>query len=183
MCRGFAPGGLLSTAASARGYSRRIGVLVLGLGNPLLRDEGVGIHAVQRLARGYRLPPQVEVLDGGTAGMQLVAPIVDAEHLIVIDAVASGNAPGTVVVLRDEDVPVLFGRSHLSPHQVGLSDVLAVCRLAESAPASVTVLGVEPVSLEPGLDLTLPVAAALPRLLRQLVTELERLGYPPIALV
>jgi hydrogenase maturation protease len=172
----------LSATASAGGPGQRLRVLILGLGNLLLRDEGVGIHAVRRFARDYRVSPQVALLDGGTAGMQLVAPIAEAEHLIVIDAVDTGRPPGTVVVLRDEDVPVFFGRSHLSPHQVGLSDVIAVCRLAEGAPASITVLGVEPANLEPGLDLTPPVAAALPRLLRQLIAELERLGHPAIAL-
>lgn len=154
-------------------------VLVLGVGNLLLGDEGVGVHAVRALACDYRFPPEVELLDGGTAGMELLEPIRQARHLIVIDAVDAGAAPGTVLRLAGDEVPVFFGRSHLSPHQVGLSDVLAVARLAGWAPATVTVYGIEPESLDVGVDLTPRVAAALPGLLRAVAAEMGRLGFPP----
>ncbi len=153
-------------------------VLVLGVGNLLLGDEGVGVHAVRALGRDYTFPPEVELLDGGTAGMELLEPIRQARHLIVIDAVDAGAAAGTVLRLAGDEVRVFFGRSHLSPHQVGLSDVLAVARLAGRAPMSVTVYGIEPESLEPGLELTPRVAQALPALLQQVVDELRRLGFP-----
>jgi hydrogenase maturation protease len=154
-------------------------VLVLGVGNLLLGDEGVGVHAVRALARDHAFPPEVELLDGGTAGMELLEPIRQARHLVVIDAVDAGVEPGTVVRLSGNDVPIFFGRRHLSPHQVGLSDVLAVARLAGRAPASVTVLGVQPASLSPTVDLTPRVAAALPRLLRAVVVEIAQLEAAP----
>lgn len=158
-------------------------VLILGIGNLLLSDEGVGVHAVRALARDYRFSAEVELLDGGTAGMGLLAPLAEAGYLIVIDAVDTGSVPGTRVRLSDEEVPALLGGSRLSPHQVGLSDVLAVARMAGTAPDSVTVFGIQPASLEPGLELTPRVAAALPGMLQQVVAELGRLGHPPEALV
>jgi hydrogenase maturation protease len=153
-------------------------VLVLGVGNLLLGDEGVGVHAVRALARDHVFPPGVELLDGGTAGMELLEPIRQARHLVVIDAVDAGVEPGTVVRLSGNEVPIFFGRRHLSPHQVGLSDVLAVARLAGRAPATVAVHGIQPERLEPGLDLSPRVAEALPGMLRDVLAELRRLGFP-----
>ena len=152
--------------------------LVLGVGNLLLGDEGVGIHAVRALTRDYRFPPAVEVLDGGTAGMELLAPVRQARHLVVIDAIDAGAAPGTCLRLSDGEVPAFFGRSRLSPHQVGLSDVLAVARLAGWSPSSVAVYGIQPERLEPSLELSPRIAAALPAVLREVVAELARLGCP-----
>jgi hydrogenase maturation protease len=157
-------------------------VLVLGVGNLLLGDEGVGVHAVRALSRDWEFPPEVELLDGGTAGMELLEPIRRARHLIVIDAIDAGATPGTVLRLAGDEVPVYFGRSHLSPHQVGLSDVLAVARLAGRAPATVTVHGIQPASLEPGLELSPRVAEALPALLRDVLADLRRRCFPASAI-
>ena len=151
-------------------------VLVLGLGNILLQDEGVGVRVVERLLRQYRIAEAVEVLDGGTAGMALLDHIRNRDHLIVVDAVRTGLAPGTVITLSGEEVPVFF-QSRVSPHQMGLADMLAALELMGEKPADVTVIGVEPQDLEVGLELSDVVSTRVDTLVEWLVGKLRALGF------
>lgn len=150
-------------------------IIVLGVGNILLSDEGVGVRAVERLTEDYCLPPEVEVIDGGTTGMEMLEDLAGADHLIIVDAVRSGQPPATMVRITDDKVPVFF-KTKLSPHQVGLSDVLATLALMGEAPGSISVIGVEPVSLATGMALSPRVEAMLPRVVAQLAMELRHLG-------
>jgi hydrogenase maturation protease len=150
-------------------------IVVLGVGNILLSDEGVGVRAVERLQRDYRLPPTVEVIDGGTSAMEMLDDLAGADHLIIVDAVRSGRAPATMVRIADEDVPVFF-KTKLSPHQIGLSDVLATLELIGERPGRITVIGIEPVALDTAMALTPQVEALLPKVVDQLVKELRQLG-------
>ncbi|MEZ5628585.1 MAG: hydrogenase maturation protease, partial [Rhodocyclaceae bacterium] len=99
-------------------------VALLGVGNILLSDEGVGVRLVERIEAGYRLPEWVTVLDGGTCAMEMLEELENLDLLVIADCVRTGRPPASVVVLKDDDVPAFF-RTKLSPHQVGLSDVLA----------------------------------------------------------
>ncbi len=83
-------------------------ILVLGVGNILLSDEGIGVRIVEALEQRYHLPECVEVLDGGTAGMELIGPMADRDHLIIADVVLSSQKAGSILVLRDDEVPALF---------------------------------------------------------------------------
>jgi hydrogenase maturation protease len=150
-------------------------IVILGVGNILLSDEGVGVRAIEEFKRTYRLPPEVEIIDGGTTGMEMLEDLANATHLIIVDAVRSKKPPATIVRIADEDVPVFF-KTKLSPHQIGLSDVLATLALSGEQPGSVTVIGVEPVSLETGMELTPQIEALLPTLTAHLAAELSRLG-------
>ena len=150
-------------------------VIVLGVGNTLLSDEGIGVRAIEKLQLDYILPPEVVVIDGGTTGMEMLEDLSNADHLIIIDAVRSGRAPAAIVRLADEQVPVFF-KTKLSPHQIGLSDVLATLAFIGEQPGGVTVIGVEPVSLETGMALSPQVEARLPELMDLVVTELRELG-------
>jgi len=152
-------------------------VLVLAMGNVLLEDEGLGIHALNTLQRRYDLPPEVECLDGGTSGMALVDLISGREHLLVLDAVQTGDSPGTLVKMDDQEVPVYFGL-RVTPHQLGLSDVLASLTLTEEQPGNVTVLGLVPFSLEMSLDVSSGINARLDYLVEAVANELQHLGYP-----
>ena len=152
-------------------------VLVLAMGNILLEDEGLGIHALNMLQRQYELPPEVECLDGGTSGMALLDLISRRKHLLVLDAVQTGDPPGTLVKMDDQDVPVYFGL-RVTPHQLGLSDVLASLKLNEEQPDQVTVLGLVPVSLEMSLELSADINARLGHLIEAVADELRDLGYP-----
>lgn len=150
-------------------------IIVLGVGNILLSDEGVGVRAVEFLKREYQLPPEVEVIDGGTSAMEMLDDLAYADHLIIVDAVRSGKSPGTLVRIADEDVPVFF-KTKLSPHQIGLSDVLATLVVTGEAPGGVTVIGVEPCSLAICMALTPQIEALLPSVVAQVVDELRQLG-------
>jgi len=152
-------------------------VLVLGMGNILLEDEGLGIRALEVLQRDYDFPSGVELLDGGTTGMGLLDDISGREHLLVLDAVQTGEAPGTLVAMRGTDVPVYFG-IRVTPHQLGLADVLATLELSGEQPGSVTVLGLVPESLELTLELSGLIRSKLDDLVTATVSELARLGYP-----
>lgn len=150
-------------------------IIVLGVGNILLSDEGVGVRAVEKLQRDFILPVGVEVIDGGTTGMEMLEDLAGADHILIVDAVRSGNAPASIVRLAGEQVPVFF-RTKLSPHQIGLSDVLATLVLTGEQPGGVTVIGVEPVSLETAMALSPQVEAVLPEVVSLVVDELRQLG-------
>lgn len=148
------------------------------MGNILLEDEGLGIRALEALQRDYVLPEGVETLDGGTTGMGLLDDIAGRECLLVLDAVQTGEPPGTLVEMRGDRVPVYFG-IRVTPHQLGLADVLATLELSGERPLEVTVLGLVPSSLEMSLELTPLISERLERLVEAAVSELARLGYPP----
>lgn len=150
-------------------------IIVLGVGNTLLSDEGIGVRAVECLSRDYHLPPGVEVIDGGTTGMEMLEDLAHADHIVIVDAVRAGQPPASIVRLAGEQVPVFF-RTKLSPHQIGLSDVLATLELTGEQPGGVTVIGVEPVSLATSMALSSEVEALLPRLVEMVAAELRGLG-------
>ena len=155
-----------------------INVLVLGVGNMLLADEGTGPRVVEELYRGYMIPDSLEVIDGGTMGMDLLPYIEGRSHLIVIDAVDTGTGkPGHTVRLDLEDPPSFF-RTMVSPHQLGLAEVLGVAAMTECMPPNIIVIGVEPASLETSLDLSPEVEARIPELVDMVRNELDTLGYP-----
>lgn len=149
--------------------------VVLGVGNILLSDEGIGVHAVKALAERYELPPEVEVIDGGTSAMDCLDQLAGADLLLIADCVRGGHEPGTIVRLGDGELNAFF-RTKISPHQVGLSDVLAAMTLHGIAPARTVLIGVEPKSFELGLEPTPGLAAKLPALVEALAAELTAAG-------
>lgn len=121
-------------------------ILVLGVGNILLSDEGIGVRVIEALEQRYVMPEGVEVLDGGTAGMELLEAMANRTHLIIVDAIVSRKSePGALLLLRDEEVPVLFNNK-ISPHQLGLSDVLSALRFTGEFPDNITWWGDSPLA-------------------------------------
>ena len=171
-------GPVVQADACEGGRPRAARVLVLGAGNILLSDEGIGVRVVEALQQRYQVPEGVEILDGGTCGMDLLDVIAGRDHLILVDAVATGSPPGTIVRLKDDEMPAVF-RTKSSPHQLGLQDVLALLRLLDASPANVTVIGVQPASLDIGLALTPVVAARLDEMVDIVADELAAIGLPP----
>jgi hydrogenase maturation protease len=159
-------------------------VLVLGVGNLLLSDEGAGIHAIAAFRARYGTPDGVELVDGGTAGLDLLDIIAGRQRLIIVDAVQHDGCPaGTLLTFRDGDFRAAFA-ARLSPHQLGLLDVLAAAALLGESPASVTVLGIVPADLDLGLELSATVAGRFDGLLAMIADELSRCGValpPPAA--
>jgi len=150
--------------------------VVLGIGNIILSDEAVGVRAVEALQAGWMLPEDVAAIDGGTSGMELIEDLSNLDFLLVLDAVRTGAAPGTLVRVDGERIPVFF-RSKLSPHQIALPDVLASLELLDAMPKEIVVLGVEFESLELGLEMTPAIAAQVPVLAAMAAQELLRRGY------
>ncbi len=146
-------------------------ILVIGMGNVLMQDEGIGVRAVEELESRYRIPEGVTVVDGGTTGMELFQPIRRCDILIVADAVNTGDPPGSLVRIADEAVPAFF-QTKLSNHQLGLSDLLALAALKGERPRHVTIIGMVPFSLENRLGLTPSAMAGLERMVAMLVAEL-----------
>jgi len=153
-------------------------VVVLGIGNTLMTDEGFGVHAIEALEKRYDMAEGVEIVDGGTTGMELFGDLQGVEHLLVVDAVRAGQPEGGIVRLTGDDVPAFF-KNKLSPHQIGLSDVLAALRFAGSEPESVVLIGVKPVSLDISMEMTPQVAACVDPVIGMVVEELKVLGVPP----
>ena len=150
--------------------------VVLGIGNTILTDEAAGVRVVEALEHDYELPANVLAIDGGTSGMEMIEDLSDLDFLIVVDVVKTGAAPGTVVKIDGAEIPVFF-RSKLSPHQIALPDVLASLELLGSMPREIIVLGVEPISLELGMEMTTTVAERIPQLVGMVVEELTSRNY------
>lgn len=144
--------------------------LILGVGNLLLTDEGVGIHVVQKLLEYADLPPDVEIVDGGTAGLGLLYYLEGVNRLVIVDAVELHAAPGTIVRWNGEQVPVYMAMK-VSPHEITLPDFLAAARLRDLYPQEVIVWGIQPESLEVGVDLSPTLAAKLDELVQNVLGE------------
>lgn len=152
--------------------------VVLGVGNVILADEGVGVRVIEALERDYTMPEGVTVIDAGTSGMEMLEDMSDLDFLLVVDAIAAGKAPGELVQLRGDAVPVFF-RRNLSPHGIGLSDVLASLEFLGAEPKETVILGVQPASLELSTELTPLIAARVPELVAQVVDALTQRGLAP----
>jgi len=168
-----------SVGPASSGHPPR--AVVLGIGNTILTDEAAGVRAVEALERGWTLPENVLAIDGGTSGMEMIEDLSNLDFLIVLDVVKTGAAPGTVVKIAGDDIPVFF-RSKLSPHQIALPDVLASLELLDTMPKEIVVLGVELISLELGMEMTPTIAAKVPVLAALAADELARRGYAVLPL-
>jgi hydrogenase maturation protease len=156
--------------------SERIPLLVLGLGNVLLMDDGVGGAAVSLLLDRFEVPDGVSVLDGGTLGLSLLPHLEAADTVILVDAVRTDDAPGTLVRFDGDDVaPAVATR--LSPHQVGVADLLDGARWLGRYPERVLLLGLVPASIELGVGLSPMVHASLSDLVDQIVEEARAVGF------
>ncbi len=160
------------TAASA---GSRDAIVVLGLGNLLRRDEGLGIRALERLQARYTLPDAVQLVDGGTLGLELLCYLEGAARVLILDAALTDGPPGTLLRAGGDEVPSFFGM-RTSPHEIALADLLAVTKLRGTGPKELVVWGMQPAALELGWELSEAVAAHLDALVDAAATELQRWG-------
>jgi len=145
-------------------------VVVLGVGNLVMGDEGAGVRCIELLEASRALPAGVVAIDGGTSTNELLGELEDLDLLVIVDAVATGGAPGSTVRLEGDRIRSAFSNK-LSPHQHGINDLLATLQFAGRAPRRVVVLGVTPGRIELSLELSSEVAAALPGLAARVVAE------------
>lgn len=152
-------------------------ILVLGVGNVLLTDEGVGVRVVHELMAAYDFPPNVKLVDGGVLGLSLTGTLMEADQVIIVDAVRGGEEPGTLYRFPWEAKPEHIQYKD-SLHQIDLMETMAMLPLLGQPPAMV-VLGVEFGDIDNyGLELTPSVEKAVRPLMDLVLKELEGLGAP-----
>ncbi len=150
-------------------------ILVLGIGNILLTDEGVGVHTIAYLRRRYRFSANVTLMDGGTLGLALLDPVRQADVVIVVDAMRNGHPPGTMYGMDDEELQAnLTGKTSL--HQMGILELLTIAGLTGSRPRF-RIVGIEPRDIESwATELSAGVARRLPQLARLVLQEVRQAG-------
>ncbi len=153
------------------------GALVLGIGNVLWADEGFGVRAVEAFHAAYELPDTVELLDGGTQGLNLLEPVVRHREVLVFDAIDFGLAPGTLRVLRGREVPA-WSAAKMSLHQQSFQELLAIADLQGRFPPTLTLIGVQPERLADfGGSLSDSVRQRLPLAIELAALELSGWGF------
>lgn len=152
-------------------------ILVLGIGNILWADEGFGVRAVEAFHQAYKVADNVTILDGGTQGLYLVHYVTEADYLIVFDAIDYGLVPGTLKLVRDDEVPKFTGAKKMSLHQTGFQEVLSAADFMGGYPERLALIGCQPVDLEDwGGPVTEPVRAVIPQALAVAVDLLRDWG-------
>lgn len=150
-------------------------IVILGLGNILLSDEGVGVKVVQDLMKNYQFPETVEIVDGGVGAFSLLPYIESAKKLLVIDAILGGKPPGTIYKFKNEEIPIQI-MDRLSVHEVSFSDILNFAKLRESYPEELVIIGIEPQSLSLGLELSEIIKENYKNLLNEVLSQLKDWG-------
>ncbi|MCU7923641.1 MAG: HyaD/HybD family hydrogenase maturation endopeptidase [Candidatus Thiodiazotropha sp. (ex Dulcina madagascariensis)] len=151
-------------------------VLILGIGNTLLSDEGIGVHLVNRMQQRVGEIPGVAFLDGGTLSFTLAAPIAGADGLIVADAARMGEAPGTLRLFHDEQMDRYLNTSCSSVHEVSLGDLIDIARLSDTLPRRRCLVGIEPEALDWGEALSQTVEPAIEQGISEIVSILVEWG-------
>ena len=155
-------------------------VLILGIGNVLWADEGFGVRCVETLADEWSFPDNVKLLDGGTQGLYLLPFLEEADVLIVFDAVDYGLTPGTMKIVKNEEVPAFMGAKKMSLHQTGFQDVIATAQLMGYCPDELLLIGCQPEELEDyGGGLRDIVAAQIPAAIEIALDRLAELQIKP----
>jgi len=149
-------------------------IVILGVGNLLLSDEGIGVHVANKLME-MELPPNVTVYEGGTDGFRLMNLVSEADRLIVVDAVKGGGEPASIYRFDIEDAPSYPDKYKTSVHQIGILEVIHFSEFVgkENTPET-TIIGVEPKSLAMAMKLSPEVAAKVPRVIELVMEEVQK---------
>ena len=145
--------------------------MVMGVGNILLSDEGLGVHFINELSK-ENLPLNVELLEGGTAGLELVHLIQEIDFLIIVDAINAKDEPGAIFRFKPEKIKVLPEQYEVSFHQVGIMEVLAMASILGNAPQTL-IFGIQPKSLEWGLELSPEIHEVFPKIKDLILQEFQ----------
>ena len=147
-------------------------IVLLGVGNILLTDEGFGVHVVNQLREDYVFNPPITIIDGGTMGMELLTYMRGMTKLLLVDAINGGDTPGTVYEFPHEEMNTYFTDA-ISVHEVGMQDILRIRALQEDPLEDAVVIGVEPESLELGLDLSESTQAVVEEVKERVLAVLQ----------
>jgi hydrogenase maturation protease len=155
-------------------------IRILGVGNVLCTDDGLGPYAIKVLEAQYEFPENVEVIDLGTPGLDFTPYLADARLVIVLDTIKGEEAAGTLKLLRDREIVAKPPPSRMSPHEPGLREALMATEFSDSSPDEILLIGVVPESTDQGTKLTESVRSAVSDVVDAVIVELTRLGHPPI---
>jgi hydrogenase maturation protease len=144
-------------------------ILILGIGNILLKDEGVGVRVIEAMEK-MELPGDVELCDGGTGGADLIDIIANRSKLIVIDTIDAEVEPGTILKMGAGDLAGQ-GKESISLHEFGLAEALFAAAQLKCSPKEVVIFGVKPFEIAYGMELTPPIASLIPRLINLALAE------------
>lgn len=146
-------------------------IVILGVGNILLSDEGFGVHVANRMME-MRLPENVSVVEGGTDGFRLLNIVTEADKLIVIDAIKGGAEPGTIYRFNIDDINNVPKGFKTSVHQIGILEVIDLSSLIGKRPETV-VIGIEPKSLNMGMELSEEIKSKIPKIIELVLKEIK----------
>lgn len=148
-------------------------ILVLGVGNVLMQDEGIGVYLVRELHHRYKFTPAIEIVDGGTTGLGLLDHFENRTKVLIVDAVNVGRPPGSIVQLANGEVKSQF-EEKMSLHHLGLSDVLGVIELLGMKPPEIQLIGIQPHSMDVNFGLTSKLQVRIDEYLDQILAQLNR---------
>ena len=152
-------------------------VLIFGAGNLLLSDEGFGVHFIRHLQDWYLFPHEIELFDGGTLGIMVSHMLEDADIVYLVDVIEAKGAPGEIHRFEKNDFMLGTLPIKMSPHQIGIQEILALSEIRERCPERITLFGVIPSTYEAGVELSPTLAATLPVLSELLIEELTAAGH------
>jgi hydrogenase maturation protease len=147
-------------------------ISVLGIGNILLSDEGVGVHAVNAIKKKYAFSPEIEIMDGGTMGLDLLPVFQTQDKIIIIDAVDFNKEPGHVGAIEGNNIPTVLN-TKLSVHHIGFSDLLYAAKLLRETPPEVYLVGIQPKSFAVGLEMTDEIRTRLDDIIELAIQKLK----------
>jgi len=141
-----------------------------------MRDDGVGVHAVKAVQERFHVPPELDIVDGGTAGLDLLPFLEGRDRVLFVDAVDFGKEPGFIGELVNHDIPAFFGKDKSSLHHIGLADVLAMARLLHTLPEEICLIGIQPRDINLGLDLSEVLQEKFALLVSHIIDKLRDWG-------
>jgi hydrogenase maturation protease len=150
-------------------------ICILGLGNILMRDEGVGVHIANALRQKYSFQPEITIIDGGTTGNDLLPYFEQHNNILIIDAVEFGESPGFMGLIENENI-LTHLNTKLSLHHLGLSDVLSSMKLLGIQPDEVCLVGIQPKIMKVGLELSTTLSKKIPEIEKKVLTLLAKWG-------
>lgn len=146
-------------------------IAILGVGNLLMKDEGIGVHIVQLLEKNYTFDPEVEIIDGGTSGSELYGFFDKHDKMIIVDAVNFGKEAGFIGTIENDDILSQLN-TKLSMHNLGLTDVLSHVKLLDIEPSEICLVGIQPELIEYGMELSKTISDKMNRILEVIFSKL-----------
>ena len=154
-------------------------IVVIGIGNLLLMDEGIGVHTINELEK-HDLPGSIEIYDGGTGGFKLIDLMQGAARVIFIDAVDTGKAPGSVTIFRAEEVHSIYNKKKYSLHDTDLMEIIKMAEMLGNPPM-IEIVGIQPKIINYGTTLSNELAGSMSNIVNSVLKRIEEVCSTPSA--